>query len=369
MTSFLPGKGMDAMQKMIRQFLYGRSDRCVGIDIGTEHIKAAEVSLTGAKPELLRLGMLPLGDNVIRDEGITDSQNLAELLHKLLAANGIKAREAVVALGGRSFFSREVTLPDMPLEELYEAIRWDIDKYVPYEADNFYYDCSVVAASDNQQDMKVLLAAAPRNAVDSLVSLMKQAGLEPLAVDTEPLALYRTLEKADNCIVVDMGCEITQVSIFSQGSPAVTRTVPYGGRRFTEAIMHCLGLDYREAERLKQRQKGLLHAIEYPGEGSELHESLVDVVSELAHDVRRTAEYYQTQSRDTAVDRVIITGGGAKLDNLAPHMAEQLELPVIVQTTPQTLSFSPAIDKFHLDSLFPQYAIAIGLAMRGGDLR
>lgn len=354
--------------KALQRFFYGRTDKAVGIDIGTEHMKVAEVSLTGAKPELLRLGMLPLSENMMRDESIADSRALTELLHKLLATSGITAREAVIALRGRSFFSREVMLPRMPLEELYEAIRWDIDKYVPYEADNFYYDCSVVEGA-GQQDMKVLLAAAPRQTVDSLVNLVKQAGLEPLAVETEPLALYRTLEKADNCIVVDMGCEITQISIFSQGSPVVTRTIPYGGRRFTEAIMNCLGLDYREAERLKQRQKGLLHTIDYPGEGSDLHEMLVDVVSELARDVRRTAEYYQTQNREANVARVIMSGGGARLDNLAAHMSAQLDLPAVVQTPPQTLSLSSTIDKVHLDSLFPQYAIAIGLAMRGGDQR
>ena len=367
MLKALPMKVLQA--KALQRFLYGGTDQYVGIDVGTEHIKVAEVSLSGAKPELLRLGMLPLGENIIRDERITGSEELTELLYKLLATSGIKAREAVIALGGRLFFSREVLFPIMSPEELKEAVRWDIDKYVPYEADAFYYDYSVVGTSANQLETKVLLAAAPKHTVDSLVSLLKNAGLTPLAVDTEPLALYRTMENAGNCIVVDVGGQICQVSIYSQGSPAVTRTIPFGGQRFTEVIMNNQGLKYNEAEQLKQRQKGLLQAVDYKGEATELHEQLIEIVAELARDVRRTAEYYQTQNRDAVIDKIIVTGGGARLDNLAAHMAVQMEMPVVVQTMPRALTVSAAIDKAYLDSLFPQYANAIGLAMRGGDYR
>lgn len=355
------------MIKRLQRLFTGHKGNTVGIDIGTESVKLAEVMNKGEHPVLVSTGILPMPTGLIDDGHIVDGEALSGLLRQLLSTSGVSSRDVVLAIGGRTIFAREVLLPVMSEEELREAIKWDMEKYVPYEPESFYYDFAIVGKTRTELEMKVLLVAAPHDVVNPMVSIIKSIGLRPVAVDIEPLALYRTLEEATNSMVIDLGGQISQITVFQQGSPAVTRTIGVGGRRFTEVIMRNLELDYQEAENLKQRQKGLLHRVGWPDEPSALHRQLDLVVGELVREVRRTVEYYQIQNRDAVIDKIFLTGGASKLDNLAQHIAAQLNMPVLLHQPLRTLSSVPALDQDYLNRLFPQLATAIGLALRGGS--
>lgn len=354
------------MLKGLQRLFNRRKDNVIGIDIGTDSAKVAEISWRKGVPTLINAGMIPLPTHVVEDSRIVDPESMMEILRNLLSTSETSGKDAVVAVGGRTIFAREVIFPAMTREELREAVKWDMDKYVPYEAGSYYHDFAVVGRGKTELETKVLLVAAPLDTVNSIVSAVKEIGLIPLAVDIEPLALYRTLSSAENSMVIDMGGHVSQVTVFQQGSPAVTRTISLGGRRFTEVIMRVLDLDQSEAERLKQRQSGLLRRVDNSGEPTVLHRQLEMVVDELVREVRRTAEYYQMQNRDAVIDKIFFTGGGAKLDNLTQHVSTQLDIPVLRHNLPTNLDYAASLDKNYVESIFPQLAVAIGLAMRGG---
>ncbi len=77
-----------------------------------------------------------------------------------LVAGGVSARHAVVAVGGRAIFVREVPFPMMKPEELREAIRWDIESMFPLTLAVFYHDFAVLHEIKEAMEAHVLLVAA-----------------------------------------------------------------------------------------------------------------------------------------------------------------------------------------------------------------
>lgn len=352
---------MNKLLTKVDRYFHKRSNSFVGIDIGTSTVKIAEVYFEKKKLVLRNAVLEALPADMIEDGYISDTQALAQLLERITAKNGIKTQEAVVAVTGRSIFIREVAFPNMTEAELREAIKWDMEKYVPFAPGSYYYDFSIVGKGENDSEMKVLLVAAPQDLVNTIVSTVRTAGLKTMAVDIEPLAIYRTLSQAENSVVVDLGSEAAQVIVFQNGSPTVTRAIPINGRRFTETIMRVLELEKGEAESLKQRQHNLLKFSDE--DSSVLQSELAALVSELAREIRRTLEYFQMQNKYAVADKIFLSGGAARLDNLAQHLEAELDLPVTVINPTAKLAVPPSFDPAQWQEIAPQFSVAIGLAL------
>jgi len=354
------------MWKKIEHFLLKKSSDFIGIDIGTGAIKLVEIAWQKGQPVLKNFGIKELPDKTIEDGRIIDSQQLTATLSQLLTTTLTYSKNVVVAVGGRVMFARELIFPTMTMIELGEAIKWDLEKHIPYAPGTYYFDYSIVGKGDTDTEIKVLLVASPLENVNLIINMIKSLGLKLIAVDLEPLALYRIFTDAEKAMVIDIGALLSQVTVFQNGSPAVIRNIPIGGNNFTQIIMDTLHLEWAEAEQIKQ-QEGILSRIDIAPQYVEVQKQLELLVTEFARDIRRTAEYYQQQNRSAMIDKVLITGGGAKLNNLVDYLALQLDIPLVRHDPLAKLKIPATFDKKHLQQVAPQLGTAIGLALRGGE--
>lgn len=355
------------MWEKIQKILLKKSADTIGIDIGTESIKIVEIAWQKGQPTLKNFGIKELPDRVIEDGRIIDSQQLTETLRQLLATMHTRTKNAVVAVGGRVMFARELMFPTMTAEELREAIKWDLEKYIPYAPNSYYYDFAIVGKGNTETEIKALLVASPMENVNNIITIIKSVGLNLTAVDMEPLALHRIFTDADKAMVIDIGALLSQVTVFQNGSPAVIRNIPIGGKNFTNVIMQALQLDFKEAEQLKQNQMNLSRAdiaLKY----FDAQQQLEVLFAEFARDIRRTAEYYQQQNRNVIIDKIFVTGGGAQLGHLVQYLSSQLDIPAVMHDPLAKLQIPASFDKVHLQQTAPRLGTAIGLALRGGDL-
>lgn len=318
----------------------------VGIDFGHGAVKVAEVSLVGGKPYLRTLAIVEAPPTVWGNETnnaeehdlmTIDSEILKEMLVRALSLNGIKAKNAVLAVGGQLSFMREVNFPKLPPEELAEAIKWDIPKYVPYEPDSYEFDYAITGQDTATGDLRVLIVASPKEVVRQLTQVVKDAGLTPLAVDIESMAVYRTMTGAENSMVLDVGSASTQISLFQQGYPVFNRIVQGG---FWEARA-----GEKEAAAVK----------------------LDDMLSELAQEVRRTAQFFTQQSKRVTIDKVVVTGA-IELDKIVNLLKAKIDLPVVGHNPLVELAMNPSITASYAQKVGSQLAVAVGLAMREAEL-
>ncbi|HMM21362.1 MAG TPA: type IV pilus assembly protein PilM [Selenomonadales bacterium] len=320
----------------------------VGVDFGHGAVKVAEVSLAGDRPYLKTFAMVdaveeyetepetPAGDQTV------DTDRLTEQLARALSLSGAHARHAVLSVGGRTVFVREVPFPRLAPDELSEAIKWEIPKYVPYEPDSYEFDYAITGQDARTGDLRVLVVAAPKQVVRGLVQVARRAGLQPVAVDIEPLAVYRTLTGAENALIVNIGATSTQLALFQQGNPVFTRVVPISGGRISPALS--------EVASAAAGKTG----------------NPAGFAEEIGQEIRRTAQFLSRQNNQTLIEKLVVTGV-ANVAGLARQLEQTTELPVIGHNPLAYMDLRPSIAPGYAEDMGPQLAVAVGLAMRGDE--
>ena len=95
---------------------------------------------------------------------------------------------------------------------------------------------------------------------------------------------------------------------------------------------------------------------------------LGQVASELSDEIRRSFDYYQGQEQAKPITELIVSGRGALVRNLDGHLAEALGIRVELANPLTHISQnSSGVPDSSLAYMAPYLAVAIGLALPGGD--
>ncbi len=177
--------------------------------------------------------------------------------------------------------------------------------------------------------VRILLAAAHRQTVGTLLEAVKAAGLTVSSVDLMPLALIRGLHpvveeagSAEAIVSVDAG--LTTVVVHEAGLPRMVRIVAAGG-------------------------------------------TMPDADwSEIIGPVQRSLDYYLNQPDAAPLMKVLLTGGGSLVEGLAEALAASLFLPVEQARPRDTIDVGDiGIAEEQIPDLDPYLPVAVGLALGG----
>ncbi|MGC8667599.1 MAG: type IV pilus assembly protein PilM [Chthonomonadales bacterium] len=234
----------------------------VGLDIGSKHIKVAELVPGRNGPTLRALGVAPTPAEAVENSVIVDPQLLGQAVKKLLKESGISTKNSVSSLSGQTaLVVRVIEVPRMSESELAETMKWEVERHVPFAASEVIMDFQPIEREDtpaDAQNMEVLLAVAQQDMVDRHVEMLFAAGLSPSAIDVEPLAVSRSLIELGpdpyghrTIAIINIGASNTDIGIFRDGILAFPRTLPLAGDSLTRAIAAQMGVTEDQAEELK----------------------------------------------------------------------------------------------------------------------
>jgi type IV pilus assembly protein PilM len=96
---------------------------------------------------------------------------------------------------------------------------------------------------------------------------------------------------------------------------------------------------------------------------AQVAEAIVPILGELVTELRRSIEYYRSQS-GVAVERMLICGGTAKLPGLAQFLSDQLGLAVEVADPMRNVTVIAKTDATYLSEVSPVFPVSLGLAVR-----
>ncbi len=236
----------------------------VGLDIGSRWIKVAEVVPSRGGVTVRAIGMAPTPEGSMENNVIVDPQLLGDAVKKLLKESGCSSKSSVSSVSGQgALVVRVIEVPKMSDNELAETMRWEVERHVPFAANEVIMDFQVIDRADappDAQNMEVLLAVAQQDMIDRHVEMLKAAGLKPSAIDVEPLAAARSLIELSpdpyghkTIAVINIGASNTDIGIFRDGVLSFPRTLPLAGDAMTRAIMPQMGLAEEQAEEMKVR--------------------------------------------------------------------------------------------------------------------
>lgn len=270
---------------------------------------------------------------------------------------------------------------------------------------------------DDRRMLRMLLVAAQRQMVDIAISAATGAKLEPVGLDLVPFALVRSvgttgvgmdLEEEGDEAVIDIGAHVTNIVVHARGTVRFVRILPSGGRDVTLAIMRGIGVDDDIAERLKRGEQVDLDALPEAapqgnggggGEGEKQPET--EVRAEVEHDpnddefgglveaaagrpdvnrvqeismqraasfvdeIRSSLEFYTAQAQGARIARVLVTGGGSKLDGFLELLRQRIPVEVRAGRVFLNARSQLSLSEEALVEAEPVLAVAVGLAIPG----
>ena len=165
---------------------------------------------------------LPLEPGLVRDGIILDEAQVVERLRELFTAAKVTTTKIIAGLSGLNSLYRLITLPELPEAVQDEAVRHEARRVIPVSLDQVYLAYQPIPGPKGET--RLFLAAFPRNAADTLVRTLRQAGFEPYLMDLAPLALCRNANEP-RAIIVNAWSTNLDIVVMADRVPQVIRSL------------------------------------------------------------------------------------------------------------------------------------------------
>lgn len=340
-------------EKILSKSKASDPDYIVGLDIGTEYIKALIAHLSGDQIEIIGVGRAhqQLGD--MHQGAIADIagvvKNCEEALAQAEEQAGLQAKRCVIGIAGELVKGVTNTIryrrpqPDRPLDEaemefiiekVQDRAATKAQKQIALETGNDDVEVKLVNSAlvsihidgykvsnpigfqGKDVAVQIYTAFAPMVHIGALERVAGELDLELIAVAAEPFAVSRSVLGTDTnssftAILADVGGGTTDIAVVNDGGVEGTKMFGIGGRSFTNTISSEMQISYDQAEKLKVN-------IDDP-------KVKASVKKDVAEAVNKTLEVWlagvelalsEFDSVDHLPPRILLCGGGASLKQL-----------------------------------------------------
>lgn len=332
----------------------------IGLDIGSCNLKIVQLKDIKGNYELELFDILQLPPELIVEGSIIDSLRLVDSLKELLKRSKIKTKDVVISIAGHSsVIIKRVTLPEMSEEELSESIKFEAEQYIPFDIDEVNLDFQILGPKEEPGNMDVILVAVKKDIINEYISVVKEAGFNPIIVDVNSFALENIYEinyeiEADqNVAIVNIGASTINMNVLKGGISAFTRDSAVGSNLHTEALQREFNITYEAAENLKKGEP--IENISQEDAFSVMEGASEDIIMEVS----RSLEYFSEE-----IHEVILSGGCAFIRDFPNLLAEKIGKEVRVIEPFKNIKIPKRFDVTYLEEIGPIAAVALGLALR-----
>jgi type IV pilus assembly protein PilM len=342
------------------------SQPIVGLDIGTSAVRAAVVAKQRGGSALSSFSQVPLPSGAVVDGEVRDPEAVSAVIAQLWKRAKIRSKRVVVGVSNQRVVVRQVDLPFLEEKEFRSSLKFQVADQIPMPVEDAELDFEIIEdfhTDDGDHLMRVLLVAAATDMVDSFLSAVSQAGLEPVGVDLTPFAIARAVSasvRGDEGTpgaeaVVDVGAGVTNIVVHAGGEPRFVRILLVGGEDVTQSLATELGVEPEEAEALKLDLSG-----SGVGRSDEVMRSRVQA---LVNEIQGSLDYYSSLEDALHVHSVLVTGGGS----LTPGFMQQMQAVSRVEIRRgrplANLGNKSGLSDDQIAQVEPVAAAAVGLAM------
>ncbi|MFH2019723.1 MAG: type IV pilus assembly protein PilM [bacterium] len=334
-----------------------------GLDFGSSSIKVAQVSLMGAsKFTVNALGLIqnPVGSLDFSDPKVTEK--LLPTLKTLLKEAGIRDKRAVVSVPESKVYSRIVSMPNMSDAELAGAVAWEAEQFVPVPVSEVEIDYTVVSRPPkgaSSQPLQVYLVAAPKKYLQAMVDFLILAGIEPIAVESEMIAVSRVFSfggMTGSSLLVHMGALSTVMAIIEGNALRFSYVMETGGVSLTRVLSKSLSLPMTQAEEYKRT-----YGLDPKQLEGKIRNGLLVLLNDVTTEIGKAIQYHATQNK-SQVTRIILSGGGAYLPELSAYLGEKFSGIEVLLGDPFTYAVPGKGVSIPAEKTV--YSVAVGLAER-----
>lgn len=347
----------------------------IGLDIGSSAVRAVQLSRgRSGQVRLQRLGQVMLPADTVVAAEIAAPEAVTQALGVLWREFDFKGRKVALGLTHPEVVVKRVDLPSVPVEGLRDSLLAQAQDHLPLDLSTSEFDYQLMEEyqdDDGAWMMRVLLVAADSTVVRRYLDVVEAARLRPVLLDLDAFAQIRALRDpvateerfgvGAGELIVDIGAQLTNIVVHTNGTPRFVRLVPLGGDSF---IRSGAGTSTTAVDWLQAQPADPDATEEWPRYARHLGDDLTQLIEE----VRNAAAFYRSQAGSVPVDTVVLTGGGSTAPRLDEHFAVALGVPVAHGDPLRSLqSDGLEMPSEELEGAKPFLSVAVGLAL--GALR
>jgi len=303
--------------------------RILAIDCGAAHVACGLFRLNEHRQlELERLSVETLAIDPNRDSEWTEM--LGTALTKIVQRERFPLRECVVSVPGHLALTKFVTTPAVEPGIRDRVVQFEASQNIPYALSDVAWGYLTVA--DDGVDLDLMVSAAKLDAMEALCAAVESAGLTLIRAETASLAVWRAwkTESAENfapVLIVDVGARSTSC-LFISSTGVYVRTLPMAGNSITHTVAKDLRVEFSRAEQLKRQVLGEESNKPMDERVSQsVNRAVGSFVNRLQLEMTRSRLSYSRQKGAELPQRVLLTGAGSRLPNLAKQVSESMDLP------------------------------------------
>ncbi len=368
------------LESITEMFSSAHKGSTVGIDIGSASIKVVEIEKVNEKAVLLNYGELSIGPRAgfaIGQATNLPTDKLAEALRDLLKETGISSKHAVFAIPFSASLLSVVELPDVSAKELNSMIPFEARRYIPVPITEVALDWWVLPKRKNEQKqsssrsdgtepigkIEVIIAAIHNEVIKKYQEIKRYAQIPGGAAHFE-IEIFSTLRAIvgrdlSPIMVMDLGAGSTRLALIDDGVVRGSHIINMGGQDITISLSKSLGVTFEQAEEIKCRV-GVVG--DYEGRDVAAVGELI--LSSIMNESKRFVENYE-QKHGTSIKKVVFVGGGARLKGIQKIGSLHFLGASVIIGDPFSRISTPAFLDDTIRELSPNFAVAIGLALKG----
>jgi len=310
--------------------------KVVSVDIGSSLIKLVQLSQSSGKIRLERVGVMDNPISNFRTDGYGVGKDaLARAIRYSLKKSRIKARDAVSSLGGSSIIIQYFKFPPFSEKELESAVKLEAQRVMGGKLDGMETDFQILPQNQKgAEGQEILFVAVPKGMIRQRMETLQQAGLNPIAIDIDCLALSNcflrlgNLASEERVMVLNLGARLINLGILGKDNLHFVRDISLELRT---------SLDFKD----------------------------MSMVNRAVEEIRRSIHYYEERARGPKVARIFLTGGGTATSEASDLFSKALEIPVEKWNPLKGLEFDAGkLGHEFKESQGYLLAIAIGLGLR-----
>lgn len=370
------------------------SKYAVGIDVGTTMVRAVvgHVDPTTGVPTVVGVGQAP--NSGMRKGIVTNLNGPAQAIDAALGdaerVSGHEVNEATLSVNGAHILSSKadgmiaVGMMDHEINE--EDVRRieevatvgkipqnrEVLEVVPhsYTLDGQTGIREPIGMSGSRLEISANVISALTPYVQNVEKVAEMATVSPSAVIVAGLAAAKAVLKEaqleSGVAVIDIGGSTTTVSVFEEGDVQYVGVIPIGGMNITNdlaiglktdpeiaeevKLKHAVAVARKDNEGVSVKRDGEIYSFETKDIDDYVEARLEEIFEKVQKELKKAGRLGQLPSG------VVLTGGTAKLKQIADYAKEQLGLAARVG---MPTGFGGVADNVN----GPEYATAVGLML------
>jgi len=344
----------------------GKKGRTVaGLDIGASSIKLIKFEEKAGAYILRAMGIREIPTNAIVDEEIKDRDALIYNIQSLIDQCDPRIKEVAIAVAGHGVLNDKLTMDKKSGSEAEQAILFEAEQRSPFDVDDVSLDYHIIKVSEDINKMDVLLVAARKDFLKSYIDLILDAGLKPVLVDTETLALLNAYEinyemnPEKVTVLMNIGFDTINLTFIKDGVYNSARDISSGTRLIYESIMKEFRLNPELAQKTLKGEMG--NSIDQ----DMLKATVVTSSEELISGLEVALSYFKSSAKVSNVDWIVMSGGGTLIPFLPEFIQSKLNITVEIINPLRNIEYDPDVFRqIQPEKIAPLVTIAVGLAAR-----